>query len=52
MEKIFFALSLFLLSFTIGCKKNESYDQIIGKWSWVKSIFPYDQIVSTPQSAG
>ena len=45
-------LSLFFIITLYGCQKNDTYDQISGKWKWVKTIIPYGNIVSSPQTTG
>jgi len=43
---------LFLLIMVTNCNKNDTDNQIIGKWNWVKTIVPYGHSVSTPQTSG
>ena len=43
---LFFVIPLF------GCQKNDTYNQLTGKWKWVKTVIPYGQIESTPKTIG
>jgi len=49
-SKTFLNLLLILLLF--GCQKNDTYDQLNGKWRWFKTVIPYGQIESNPQTSG
>lgn len=44
-------LSLFLVAL-FSCQKNDTDDLISGKWNWVKTIMPYGNIETNPQSTG
>ena len=52
MKKNSIFLSLIFILFFTGCKKDDDNDQIIGKWRWVKTIIPYGNRVSSPQTTG
>lgn len=45
-------LVLFLIIFHVGCMKDETNNQIIGKWNWVKTINPWTSSISNPQITG
>jgi len=52
MKKNSIFLSLLFTLLISGCQKDAINDQIIGKWRWVKTIIPYGNIVSNPQTTG
>ena len=52
MQKNSVFLSLLFILLISGCQKDDINDQIIGKWRWVKTIIPYGNIVSNPQTTG
>jgi hypothetical protein len=52
MKTKYILLALFLILFHLGCQKDETNDQIIGKWNWVKTINPWTSSVSNPQTTG
>ncbi len=52
MKKNSIFISLIFILFFTCCKKDDDNDQIIGKWRWVKTIIPYGNRVSSPQTTG
>jgi hypothetical protein len=52
MKKNSFLLSLLFILLITSCQKDDINDQIIGKWRWVKTIIPYGNIISNPQTTG
>lgn len=43
---------LLIIVHQVGCQKRGSNDQIIGKWVWIKTINPFEQIETNPQTIG
>lgn len=45
-------LSFFLIITLFNCQKKDTNDLIIGKWKWIKTIIPYGNQETNPQSTG
>lgn len=43
---------LFTLILLASCHKESIYDQVRGKWDWVKSVSPYLGHITDPANAG